>query len=200
MMRPIRRKYRRGLPVLVHGRTGPFASYAGVHRYIRGDARWLRRRVYEARKSVPFGPLVFARLGTRALRCRERRCYRAMVPIPPNGPSPPPFPFALRRRRFFFSALQHLLHSLVLPHRLAAVYPTATFNSSFSFTFLIFLPPFVPSFLPMVPFLLSTSFVPPELPRSAEEAEHDRRILLCSPRAERFLCGERNLPLDLTFL
>lgn len=31
----------------------------------------------------------------RALRCRERWCYRAMVPIPPNGPTPPSSPFAL---------------------------------------------------------------------------------------------------------
>jgi len=40
-------------------------------------------------------PSRLARLRAKALRCRERWCYRAMVPIPPNGPSPPPFPFAL---------------------------------------------------------------------------------------------------------
>lgn len=52
----------------------------------------------KARRGPKIGsarPSSRVRLGAKALRCRERWCYRAMVPIPPNGPSPPSFPFAL---------------------------------------------------------------------------------------------------------
>lgn len=42
-----------------------------------------------AEKSRPSASLACSGAAARALRCRERRCYRAMVPIPPNGPSPP---------------------------------------------------------------------------------------------------------------
>lgn len=41
-----------------------------------------------AEKSRPSASLACSGAAARALRCRERRCYRAMVPIPPNGPSP----------------------------------------------------------------------------------------------------------------
>lgn len=98
MARPIRRKYRRELPVLVHRRTGPPVR----HRVLRWRPSISPRRCEVAAKARIWGPKIgsirpsrLARLGTRALRCRERRCYRAMVPIPPNGPSPPSFPFAL---------------------------------------------------------------------------------------------------------
>lgn len=199
MMRPIRRKYRRGLPVLVHRRTGPFAR----HRVLHWRPSIYPRRCEVAAKARIWGPKIgsirpsrLARLGTRALRCRERRCYRAMVPIPPNGPSPPPFPFALRRRRFFFSALQHLLDSLVLPHRLAAVYPTATFNLLLLLLLLrLCLLDFSPSCLPSYgPF----SFV--HLFRTTGTSTKCRRSRATNPSVLRFLCGEHNLPLDLTFL
>lgn len=179
-MRPIRRKYRRGLPVLVHRRTGPFVR----HRVLRWRPSISPRRCEVAAKARIWGPKIgsirssrLARLGTRALRCRERRCYRAMVPIPPNGPSPPllpspssssilllrpPAPFTLSRssspsrRRLSYRHFQ----------------PPSPLPSWFS-------PSCLPSFLWSLFFCPPLSY-PPELPRSAEEAEHDQRILLCS--------------------
>lgn len=98
-MRSIRRKHRRGLPVLVRRRAGPFASTSlAGHRYLRGEATRLLEVATKAHMRPEIGsirPSRLARLRAKALRCRERWCYRAMVPIPPNGPSPPPFPFAL---------------------------------------------------------------------------------------------------------
>lgn len=89
-------------------------------------------------------PSRLARLRAKALRCRERWCYRAMVPIPPNGPSPPPFPFALvvvdssspssstfHALSFFFSVL------LPVSYRLSTSFysflPTFLISSSHSF-------------------------------------------------------------------
>lgn len=89
-------------------------------------------------------PSRLARLRAKALRCRERWCYRAMVPIPPNGPSPPPFPFALvvvdssspppstfHTLSFFFSVL------LPVSYRLSTSFysflPTFLISSSHSF-------------------------------------------------------------------
>jgi len=72
-------------------------SSAG-HRYLRGEAMRLLEVAAKTRMRPEIGfirPSHLARLRAKALRCRERWCYRAMVPIPPNGPSPPPFPFAL---------------------------------------------------------------------------------------------------------
>lgn len=60
---------------------------------LRGGRRDERRRGPKNRLRSALVSRV--RLGAKALRCRERWCYRAMVPIPPNGPTPPSFPFAL---------------------------------------------------------------------------------------------------------
>lgn len=72
------------------------------------------------------------RLGAKALRCRERWCYRAMVPIPPNGLSPPSFSLRPRSRSFFPASQHfppHLRSSLVLPPASSAppLYPTTAF-------------------------------------------------------------------------
>lgn len=118
-------------------------------RSARNDAR--RSKARPSRKIGSVRPSSRVRLGAKALRCRERWCYRAMVPIPPNGPSPPPFSL---RPRSFFSASQHLppypplassatlavLLALSLPHPLLLT-PLLTSTSASRTLFFFFLTP-----------------------------------------------------------
>lgn len=202
MARPIRRKYRRGLPVLVHRRTGPPVR----HRVLRWRPSISPRRCKVAAKARIWGPKIgsirpsrLARLRTRALRCRERRCYRAMVPIPPNGPSPPPFPFALvvvdsssPPSSTFYTLSFFLTVSPPVFYRHFQPPPSPR-----SLLHLLDFPPrtFLPSFLWSLFFC-----PPPSYHRNFHEVQKKQSTISESSCARRFLYGEHNLPHDLTFL
>lgn len=155
-VRPIRRKHRRGLPVLVRRRAGPSPPRLLPAIDISvAKRRGLLEVAAKARMRPEIGsirPSRLARLRAKALRCRERWCYRAMVPIPPNGPSPPPYPFALVVVDSSSppSSTFHTLSLSSSPSR--CQYPTATFNLHL----LDFSPPLLLAllFLSTVPFLL----------------------------------------------
>lgn len=197
MVRPIRRKHRRGLPGLVRRRAGPFASTSlAGHRYLRGEATRLLEVATKAHMRPEIGsirPSRLARLRAKALRCRERWCYRAMVPIPPNGPSPPSFPFALvdsssppsRTFHTLFLPLCLAAYSILLRHFQPPPPPLSTFLIS-----LLALP-----FLPTVPFLLihilRTTGTSTKCKRSRASANPS-----VASRAKRL--SDNNLPFDLT--
>lgn len=73
------------------GRRQLFRCGFGMgHVSVGAEGRSARRGAKNRGPPPPRSPVRSGVRGrARALRCRERRCYRAMVPIPPNGPSPP---------------------------------------------------------------------------------------------------------------